>query len=231
MQTKVRNTKYWYLSNHKLFSQLSEELLNELCIISNYKEFSKNDIIRFSDNDKRRVYSIKEGTLKICHQNENGKEIILELLAEGDLFGQIMLSDKTAKATDEYAIVLSDELKLCSLETEKLQAMLEKNPELSIRYTDTLNDKLISFQNKYKDLIFKDAYTRVADFFKRYAHYSGDITSNSAEMKMMLTHQEIGDYTAVSRQTVTDIINTLVAEGKIIYLDRKNVVIPDLTKL
>jgi CRP/FNR family transcriptional regulator, cyclic AMP receptor protein len=231
MQGILDHTKYWYLSNHKLFSQLSEESINDLCIISNYKQYSKHDTIDLSGKDRKRVYSIKEGTLKICCQNENGKEIILELLANGDLFGQIILSQELKKSSDEYAVVLSDELKLCSFETEKLKSVLEKNPELSIRYTDAVNDKLISFQSKYKDLIFKDAYTRVSDFFKRYAHYSGDVTSNRAEMRMMLTHQEIGDYTAISRQTVTDIINTLEAEGKIVYTDRKNVIIPDITKI
>ena len=231
MQTLLKETKYWYLANHKLFSDLPEESINELSIISNYKKLLKNDRIDFSENEKKKVYSIKEGTLKICCQNEKGKEIILEMLVEGDLFGQITLDDKITKNNEEYAIVLTDELKLCSFETDQLKLVLEKNPDLSIRYTNSVTDKLNSFQNKYIDLIFKDAYTRVADFFKRYAHYSVGVSSKRAEMRMLLTHQEIGDYTAISRQTVTDIINSLEQEGKIVYLDRKNVIIPDIDKL
>lgn len=152
-------------------------------------------------------------------------------MKEGDIFGQIISSEKLKKHWDEYAVVLSDHLKLCSFETEKLLKLIEKNPEVSIQYTHAVTDKLLSFQSKYKDLIFKDAYTRIADFFKRYAHYSGVINGNSAEMKMMLTHKEIGDYTAVSRQTTTDIINSLIGEGKIIYIGRKTVIIPSLDRL
>lgn len=231
MQETIEDKKYWYLSNHKLFSQLSGEEIREVSIISNYKEYKKNDIINLVGSDRNRTFSIKEGTLKICYQNEDGKEIILELLKEGDLFGQIILTQGLKKPWDEYAIVLTDHLKLCSFETENLKKVIEKNPQLSIEYSNAVTDKLLSFQNKYMDLIFKDAYTRIAEFFKRYAYYSGVVNGNSAEMKMMLTHQEIGDYTAVSRQTSTDIINSLIAEGKIIYLNRKSVFIPDLRKL
>ena len=48
---------------------------------------------------------------------------------------------------------------------------------------------------------------------------------------MVLTHQEIADYTASSRQSVTSIINKLVEQGKIIYVGRKKVFIPDINKL
>jgi CRP/FNR family transcriptional regulator len=231
MQDTLEGKKYWYLSNHKLFSQLSEEEINEIAIISNYKEYKKNDRISLVGHDRNRTFSIKDGTLKICYQSEDGKEIILELLKEGDIFGQIILTEELKKPWDEYAVVLTDQLKLCSFETENLKKIIERNPRLSIEYSHAVTDKLLSFQNKYKDLIFKDAYTRIADFFKRYAHYSGKVQGNSAEMKMMLTHQEIGDYTAVSRQTATDIINSLIAEGKVIYINRKSVYIPDLRKL
>ena len=94
-----------------------------------------------------------------------------------------------------------------------------------------MGDKLLSFRNKYSDLVFKDVSTRVADFFKRYASYSGTIEGNKADMDMLLTYQEIADYIAASRQTVTEVINSFEAKGKVIYQGRKRVVIPDLSNL
>ena len=48
---------------------------------------------------------------------------------------------------------------------------------------------------------------------------------------MYLTHQDIANYTAASRQTVSTIINELIKDGRIVYDGRKKVVIPDITKL
>ena len=223
--------KYWYLRNHKLFDHLNEAEVKSLCIISSYKQGNKNDIIYFSDNDKKRLYTIKQGTLKICYQDKDGKEVITELLTEHDIFGCISLTDSKQNNEEQYAKVLSENLSICSFEVENFKRILHDNPDLSIKYSELINDKLISFQQKYSDLIFKDVNTRVADFFKRYAGYHSKNNNGVLEMEMLLTHQEIADYTASSRQSVTSIINKLVEEGKIIYEGRKKVIIPDITKL
>jgi CRP/FNR family cyclic AMP-dependent transcriptional regulator len=223
--------KYWFLRNHKLFDQLSDEEVDGLCIISSYKQGSKNDIIFFSENDKKRLYTIKQGILKICHNDKDGKEVITEILTEHDIFGCTNINDKSQGQIEEYAKVLSDEIRICSFEVDNFKTILQNNPDLSIKYSSLINEKLVSFQQKYSDLIFKDVNTRVTDFFKQYAVHHAKKVNNALEMEMILTHQEIADYTASSRQSVTSIINKLIAQGKIIYEGRKKVIIPDLTKL
>ena len=192
------------------------------------KRATKNDIISFSELEIKKIFIVKVGTVKICREDANGKEIISEILTENDIFGHITntLSNKI-----EYAKVLSDEVKLCYFEVENFMKVIKSNTSLSLSYTNVINEKLLSFQQKYEDLIFKDVDTRVHDFFKRYASYHGSINGDSIEMEMMLTHQDIADYTAASRQTVTTIINRLVENGKIIYEGRKKVIIPNIHNL
>lgn len=223
--------KYWYLRNHKLFDHLADHEVDSLCIISSFKQGNKNDIIHFSNNDRKRLYTIKEGTLKICHQDKDGKEVITELLTEHDIFGYINLEDSKSNSGDEYAKVLSDKISICSFEVENFKTVLQNDNDLSIKYFALINEKLVSFQQKYSDLVFKDVNTRVAEFFKRYAKHHSKSKNGVLEMEMMLTHQEIADYTASSRQSVTSIINKFVEEGKIIYEGRKKVIIPDISKL
>ena len=223
----VEENKYWYLRNHKLFEQLSKAEVEDLCIISHMKSAEKNDIIFFSEAEIKKIFILKRGTVKICREDVGGKEIITEMLTEGDIFGHI--NNSTTKI--EYAKVLSDHVKLCFFEATNFTNVLKNNPNLSIRYADAVNEKLISFQQKYEDLIFKDVDTRVLNFFKNYASHHGKIIGNSVEMEMMLTHQDIADYTASSRQSVTTIINKLVEKGKIIYEGRKKVIIPNMKDL
>ena len=109
--------------------------------------------------------------------------------------------------------------------------VLQNNPSLSLKYANAVNEKLLTFQQKYEDLVFKDVDTRILDFFKRYAKHHGKNSGNSVEMEMLLTHQDIANYTASSRQSVTTIINRLVEKGKIVYEGRKKVIIPNLKDL
>ncbi len=223
--------KYWYLKSHKLFDQLSEKDVDALCIMSSFKQGDKNDIIFFSDSDKKRLYTIKHGILKICHQNNEGKEVITEILTENDIFGYISLNSSDNRIKEEYAVVLSKKLSICSFAVEDFKSVLRNNQDLSIKYSLLINEKLGSLQQKYSDLVFKDVNTRVVEFFKRYASYHAKVVNGMLEMEMMLTHQEIADYTASSRQSVTSIVNKLVDEGKIIYEGRKKVIIPNIDSL
>lgn len=224
----IEENKYWYIKNHKLFEQLTDSEVDELCIISNMKNAIKNDLIFFSKSEIKKVYILKLGTIKICREDAKGKEIISEILTEGDIFGHIN-SDSNNKM--EYAKVISDNVKLCFFEQTNFLKVLKSNPNLSLKYSDTVNEKLLSFKQKYEDLIFKDVNTRVTDFFKRYASHHAKKINNALEMEMMLTHQEIADYTAASRQSVTTIINKLIEDGKLIYEGRKKVIIPNVNSL
>jgi len=223
----IQDSKYWYLRNHKLFEQLNEQEVADLCIVSNMKTASKNEVIYFSGIEIKKIFILKVGTVKICREDKNGREMISEMLTEGDIFGHI----GGVGSVNEYAKVLSDEVRLCYFDSANFNGVLQKNPNLSIKYTDALNEKLISFQQKYEDLAFKDVNTRVHDFFKRYAKHHGKFNGKEVEMEMLLTHQDIADYTASSRQSVTSIINRLVENGKVVYEGRKKVVIPNIEVL
>jgi CRP/FNR family cyclic AMP-dependent transcriptional regulator len=218
--------QYWYLRNHKLFEQLNSTEIESLCIISNMKSAGKNDIIFFSEPEMKRIFILKTGMVKICREDANGREIITEMLMEGDVFGHMNASGSQS----DYAIVLSDHVKLCFFEVSNFMKVLKSNPDLSLRYTDVVSEKLLAFQQKYEDLVFKDIDTRVLEFFRKYAKNHGKMKGDSVEMNMLLTHQEIADYTASSRQSVTTVINRLAEKGKIIYEGRK-VIIPNIHNL
>lgn len=223
----TQDNKYWYLRNHKLFDQLNSKEIEDLCIVSNMKNAEKNDIIYFSESEVKKIFILKVGTVKICREDQSGKEMITEMLTEGDIFGHL----NTTGNSYEYAKVLSDQVKLCFFEAPNFLNVLHNNPTLSLKYADAVNEKLVTFQQKYEDLVFKDVDTRVLDFFKRYAKHHGKSNGNSVEMEMLLTHQDIADYTASSRQSVTTIINRLVEKGKIVYEGRKKVIIPNIKEL
>lgn len=225
----AQDNKYWYLRNHKLFEQLNSTEIEKLCIISNMKNAEKNDILFFNESEIKKIFILKVGTVKICREDRNGKEIITEILEAGDVFGHIHHNNHDSYF--EYAKVLSDQVKLCYFEVNNFITVLKENPDLSLKYTDIIDEKRLSFQQKYEDLVFKDVDTRITDFFKRYAKHHGIKKVHGIEMEMLLTHQDIADYTASSRQSVTTIINRLAEQGKIRYEGRKKVIIPNIAEL
>lgn len=224
------DTKYWYLRNHDLFNRLNGEEINELCIVSSFKRGKKAEIIYFSDQQIDRLYILKQGRIKIAYYNENQEEIVSEILKEGDIFGELTLK-KSENRNQEFAQVVSDEVSICTFTLENFQNVLRKKPDLAIAYTQMVGDKLKTMGSKYSDLIFKDVKTRVVNFFRLNAEHEGKWDGKKVELNMYFTHQDIANFTAASRQTVSTIISELIEEKKIIYEGRKKVIIPDITKL
>jgi CRP-like cAMP-binding protein len=75
--------------------------------------------------------------------------------------------------------------------------------------------------------VFKDARQRIIDFVKNSAIEKGRKVGYGFVLKYELTHQDMANLTANSRQTVTIVFNELKEEG-IINFDRKSIFIHDI---
>lgn len=96
--------------------------------------------------------------------------------------------------------------------------------------TKLLGLKLRSFSERIEDLIFKDADQRVTSFILRYAEKNGRRIGEQIFVKPFLKHQNIGELTACSRQTVNTILTDL-REKKIIDFDRSKLIINNIDAL
>ena len=204
--------------------------IQDLCIISSYKQATKGDYIYFGNEQINRLYILKKGRIKIACYDDKDQEIVTEILKEGDIFGEVSLSASDNKS-HEFAQAMTEEVSICSFPLENFESLLNKKPDLAIQFSKMVGEKLKIINQKYSDLIFKDARTRVINFFRLHARYEGKQTGNRVEIDMFLTHQDIAAFTASSRQTVTTVINQLEVEGVLLFQGRKKVVIPDVTRL
>ena len=221
MSTEI---KYWHLRNHKLFSVLNNTQIEELCIIMKYKTALRNEIIYFSDEVEKRIYILKKGTVKIVEMGENGNEIIKEILQAGDLFGEISLDPGIGNP--EYAQALSKEVFICSFTMDSFEKVLELHPSVALKYTKLVGFRFKRLKNSYSNLVFKDVKTRLKEFLMEWANKEGQRIGLGIAVENYLTHQDIASLICATRQTVTQLLNELVQERKIVY-SRKEIIVMD----
>ena len=145
---------YWYLRNHNLFEQMSDQEYKDLCVISGYKTAKKNEVIYMTHETVRRLYFLKKGVVKIAAVDDEGNEITKDVIREGDIFGEITLNGNAANS-GEFAKAISDEVSICSFKLDDFERVLEKNPNLSLRYTKKVGDKFKAMETRFSNLIFK----------------------------------------------------------------------------
>ena len=88
----------------------------------------------------------------------------------------------------------------------------------------------MNVERKMESLIFKDARTRIIDLIVQMAEKHGSKVGDEVLLVHDLTHQDIANLTATSRQTVTVTLNDL-RDKNLIYMERKKILIRDIEKL
>jgi CRP-like cAMP-binding protein len=220
--------KYWYLRDHKLFWTLSMSQIKQLCIITGFKKAKKGDIIYFSSSDVPRVFLLKKGNIKIVAVDEDGNETIKDIIQKGDLFGELTLENDVN--SNEYAKALTDDIIICSFLLSDFENLLLQNPSLALSYTKFVGLKMKRIKNSYANLISKDAKTRLNQFLKDWAEREGKRTDNRVVLENYLTQNDIAQIICTSRQTTTQLLNEMETKG-LLYYNRKEIIIEDITKL
>ena len=220
--------KYWYLKDHKLFRTLNSSELKQLCVILGFKKARKGDTIYFSDSEVPRIFFLKSGTIKIVTVDEEGKEVIKDIIQKGDLFGELSFDHNNEN--HEIAKVASENVTLCSFLLSDFEELMLKKPQLALSYTKIVGLKLKNIRNNYNNLIFKDVKQRLKLFLIDWTEREGKKSGEQYLIDNYLTQNDIAQIICTSRQTATSLLSALESEGIIVY-DRKEIIVKDFEKL
>lgn len=219
--------KYWYLHNHKLFRNLSFSEIDTLCVLKRFKKSKKNELIDLPFSEKERIYILKQGTIKLIRINNEGEEILLDILQKGDLFGDLNLEKPTTN--EEYFKVVSDEAIICTFYREKLEEVMYKKPDFALNYIKFIGFNFKKIQNSYKNILFKDAKTRLLLLLNTIIEKE-NTDSNSFILPNYLTQKDIAQLICTTRQTIISLFKELENQGVLIY-SQKEISIPDISKI
>jgi len=221
-------TKLWHLENFNLFKTLSAFEKIKMSTKVKHNKMKKNDYIYFPEDPSSSIFFLKKGRVKIGSYSDNGKEIIKAILNPGEVFGELSLVGQEKR--NDFAIALDNDLIVCSLGMKDMTDMIEANPLIGIKVAKLIGFRLQEIERRFESLVFKDARTRIIDFIVDLGRDKGQNIGKEVLVKHNLTHMDIANLTATSRQTVTTILNKLKEQNQI-HLERNQFLIRDIDNL
>ena len=93
-----------------------------------------------------------------------------------------------------------------------------------------MGSKVLEMENRLESLVFKDSRSRIVEFIQELVKKRGQRVGYEWVVRNFITHQEIANLTATSRQTVTTVLNEL-RSADILTFNRKRLLVRDLEKL
>lgn len=224
-------TKIWHIDSINLFEGLPYEEKLKIEKLTVTKNYNKNDHIYFSNDPSTDIYFVASGRVKIGKNSPNGKESIKAIVYDGEMFGEMGLIDsESSSKRRDFAQSMEDDTVVCVISYENMKHLVDMHPTLNHKVIQQITKRLKRTERRLESIMFKDARTRLVDFIKELANDLGKPVGHEILIKHRLTHQEIANITAISRQKVTTLLNEMKHED-LIHLERKSMLIRDLNVL
>jgi len=210
-----------------VFQNLDSEELELLCANSYSKVYEKDEVIFFENDSVKKLYFLINGKVKLSMLSAEGKEKVLTILQEGDIFGELSLFDE-----DPHPLTaeVMDDARLLIIPWNEMEKMIIKRPTLAIKIIEALSKKTRLLTSQVRELVFQDAAGRLASLISRLAEDFGREIEAGTVIDLVLTHQEIANLIGSSRVTVTKLINKFIDEGMLTIKKRK-IIIKDFESL
>ncbi len=224
----MNDKSIWYLEGMDLSNILCSSKLGVHVNGDNVKKaIKKNEYIYLPEDKSDLIYFISDGRVKIGSASDDGKEIIKAILSKGEVFGELSLIGENKRR--DYAIAVEDTT-LCCIESAEMKNLIKDRSSLSIFFMKIMGSKVLEMENRLQSLVFKDSRSRIIEYLTDLVKKSGQRVGYEWVVRNFITHQEIANLTATSRQTVTTVLNEL-RTSDIITFNRKRLLIRDLDKL
>ena len=218
--------KYWFLHDHKLFKSLSFSEVNALCIMKKFQKSKQSEIIELPYSEKDRIFFLKKGVLKLIRITEDGEEVLQDIIQKGDLFGEIGFEKNSNES--EFMKVVSEEAILCMFYRDRLEEIMLQKPDFALTYIKFIGFQFTKIKNSYKNILFKDAKTRLILLFITLID-SEKINEGDFVIPKYLTQKDMAQLICTTRQTVISLLNELQKEHLILNIDN-NMIIKDVEK-
>ncbi len=221
-------SKLWYLERINLFRDLSDDEMETVDRVASMRSIDKGHYIYFPEEPSSVVFLLKKGRVKLGAYGADGREMIKAILDPGEVFGELSIAGEEKRS--DFAQALDDDTRICAIEKSEMLRLMKTNPGLAMNMTRTIGERLQRMERRFEGLLFKDARTRILDFMIGMAKDQSRNEDQVVTLHHDLTHQDIANLTATSRQTVTTVLNELKQDG-VIDFDRKTITIFQPKKL
>ncbi len=181
---------------------------------------AKTVIISAGDHSDELFY-ILNGSVTVLMEDDNGHEIVLAYLNEGDFFGELGLFDEEKKRS--AWVRARTKCEVAQISYDKLKNMFNDECEILFRMASQLAIRLKNTSRKVGDLAFLDVSGRVArallDLCKQ-----PDAMTHPDGMQIKVTRQELGRIAGCSREMVGRVLKDL-EERHLIEAHGKTIVV------
>jgi CRP-like cAMP-binding protein len=143
----------------------------ELCELGgtlHKKSYHKHEVVLHHGDKAAALWLVLSGWVKITRQTPDGKESVIGLCSQGDVFGEAALFPHANYPY--HAEVMGEDAELLTIPAEMIRGLIAQNAALSATIMSMLNERTAQAQLKLEHMSTMSAAQRLGCFLLRLCH-------------------------------------------------------------
>jgi CRP/FNR family transcriptional regulator, cyclic AMP receptor protein len=207
-------------------TSLAAAIRSELITLDGVTKFSPNRRFAtvFSEGSPAdTLFFVESGLVKTYKRGDDNKEIILQIVASGELFGEQALGSEQIRS---IAAEVLQEGVIYVIPTDLFVRLCERRPDLWRELCSLLAGRKGQLEKKIELLCLHDVEYRILYYMAELAKTVG-ARSNATEYSIPLSQGELASLIGATRETTSTTLNSLARRG-IIRLGRRQLIVPSV---
>ena len=193
-----------------VFREVPAREIEGLIRVTRTAEYRSREFLFMEGDPSLWLYIVRSGRVKILKHSRVGKDVVLELLRPGDLFGGVAVFERRPYPATAQAMEPTEVLKIPS---DSLLALSERYPSIVKEMALMIGRRLRAAHESIKSLAVEPVEARLAATLVRLADREGKTSRAGVELPYHLTRQSLGDMVGTTVETTIRIVSRWIREG------------------
>ena len=182
-----------------LFQAMQPEELDAILEFATERRVRRGQVVMQKGDTGSSMMAVLSGRVRISAVNAEGKEITLNVINPGQVFGEIALLDGQPRSADATA---TEDTALLVIERRHFMPFLASNQNLTVRMLAVLCERLRSTSLALEQIALFDLEARLARLILKLATDYGKSTPDGTRIELKLSQRDISNLVAASRESV-----------------------------
>ena len=200
----------------QIFSGLDPDEMTRIAAYARSLRKARGEFIYMPGDRADHVYILRHGRVKLSVLSESGKEIAIDVIQPGEIFGEFALVDESLRSNMAQAL---DDVVVWVFSKHDFTRLLASQPKLALSYIRLVGDRRRRMEKKLSDITSKAFSARVCELLHEISTSAAEAETAATDYLVPLTHHDVASLIGAARQTTTTVLNDLERRG-IIELGR-----------
>ena len=191
------------------------------------RRYGAEDVIFAPGDPDEHLYFVLSGTVRLYKLYGDYKEATVALLRDGDAFGELSLQEGAGQTVFAHALT---DARVAVMRKAVLVEVLKRDPELAVKLFSSLFERLEQSEEVIDRLLDREVSARLGKLLQNLGDRFGETDGLATVLDIRLTHQDLANMIASTREAVSKVMSDLQRDGLIEVRNRKIAISPRLAR-